>query len=55
MFFLFVPSCQREEATTTHHAVCYSLSSFVTVLIDRLLFDPSVHNASFYIVPNDDQ
>lgn len=54
-FFLFVPSRQGKGALITHHTVCYSLSSSVTVLIDWLLFDLSIRNASFYIVPNDDQ
>lgn len=54
-FFLFVPSCQSKEAVITHHTVCYSLSSFVTVLIDRLSFDLSIRNASFYNVANDYQ
>lgn len=54
--FFFVPSCQSKEVMVTHHTVFYSLSSYCfTVLIDRLSFDLSIRNASFYIVPNDDQ
>lgn len=53
--FIFVPSCQSKEAAIAHHTAFYSLGSFVTVLIDWLLFDLSILNASFYIVPNDDQ
>lgn len=55
MLFHLVSYCHNKEVAITHITVCYSLSSFVTVLIDRLLFDLSICNASFYSVPNDDQ
>lgn len=43
---VFIPSCQSKEAAVTHYTVCYS---FVTILINWLLFDISVHDASVYL------
>lgn len=50
--FFFGPSFQSKEATINPS---YSLGSSVAVFVVWLLFDLSIHNASFYIIPNDDQ